>query len=98
MGFDVEPDERRRQLAERLEILEAVAIGVERRAELLDVVASAPDLEAATTRLADAFGLNRTQATVILDLQVRRFSEDQRAHVEEEVGRLRDTLRQLNEW
>jgi DNA gyrase/topoisomerase IV subunit A len=77
---------------ERLEILEAIVAGLERRSELLEIVSSSRDTETAQTRVADLFGLNRVQTLAILDIQVRRFSETERLKITQERDHFRALL------
>ena len=81
--------EIRQRWSERLTVLEALVIGQERRAELLEIVSSSPDAEVARRRVADAFGLTLLQASAIQDMQVRRFAVGER----ERLLRERDEVR-----
>ncbi|MEJ5867681.1 hypothetical protein WDV85_08005 [Pseudokineococcus sp. 5B2Z-1] len=74
-------------IAMRLHVLEALALAVERRAELVDLVADAPDVTAAADALG-AWGLDDAQARAVLDLQVRRLAGRERERLDAERERL----------
>ncbi|MEJ5944274.1 hypothetical protein WDZ17_03065 [Pseudokineococcus basanitobsidens] len=74
-------------IAMRLHVLEALATAVERRAELVDLVAEAPDIASAADALA-AWGLDDAQARAVLDLQVRRLAGRERERLASERERL----------
>ncbi|WP_299038161.1 hypothetical protein [uncultured Pseudokineococcus sp.] len=71
----------------RLHVLSALALAVERRADLVDLVADAPDVGAAAAALG-AWGLDDAQARAVLDLQVRRLAGRERERLEAERERL----------
>jgi DNA gyrase subunit A len=77
---------------ERLEILEALVVGLERHSELFEIVWNSPDADAARFRIADTFGLSLVQATAIQDVQVRRFAAKERDRVIRERDGLREEL------
>ena len=81
--------EVRRHTLERLEILDALVIALDRRDELMQIVASAQDAEQAQDRLRSAFSLNQVQAVAVMDLQVRRFGTEQRDRIRKEREHLR---------
>lgn len=77
---------------DRLQILDALAIALERRAELMDVVSGARDADQARSDLMTRFDLTDVQAAAVLDLQVRRFSELERGRIVAEREELRARL------
>jgi DNA gyrase subunit A len=94
----VEPDEppawlRREKALSRLAILDALVIAMDRRDELMQIVGSAENADAALAGVVTAFGLDDLRAQVVLDLQVRRFAVSERARIIEE----RDSLRRDTE-
>ena len=74
-------------IAMRLHVLDALALAVERRVELVDLVADAEDVGAAAASLA-AWGLDDAQARAVLDLQVRRLAGRERERLAAERDRL----------
>lgn len=74
----------RRALRERLHVLDALVIALDRRGELVQVVGSAVDMDLARCALIELFEFDAVQAQVVLDLQVRRFAELQRQQIIDE--------------
>lgn len=87
---ETDADERR-HLLDRLEILDAIMLALERREQMWSIVEAAPDADRARGDLMAALGLTEVQATAVMDLQVRRFSARERSRIAEE----RDSLRAL---
>lgn len=79
-----ELEQRRQHARARLEILDALVIAVDRRVELMAIVASSPDANEARTELMATLGLSQIQATAVLDLQVRRFATTERQRIVDE--------------
>ena len=73
MGHAEDSKFRERTL-QRLEILDALVIAVDRRAELMRTVAEAPRTEEARREASEVLGLNETQAVAVLDLKIWRFA------------------------
>lgn len=95
-GDDMTAEERARSsraLADQLLLLNALLTAGERRNEILDTVGQATDRDDAQARLQDRFGFHRHQALVVLDMQVRRFTQEGQA----EIARRRDEVRSLLE-
>ncbi|MEJ5913894.1 hypothetical protein [Pseudokineococcus sp. 1T1Z-3] len=74
-------------VAMRLHVLEALLVAVERRAELVDLVAAADDVASAAAAL-EGWGLDDAQARAVLDLQVRRLAGRERQRLVSERTRL----------
>ena len=83
------------RIRERLEIVEACLIAIDHRQELLRVVETASDADAAVPAVMDRFGLNQIQAHAVLQLQVHRFAEADRRRVSDEADQLRRELDRL---
>jgi DNA gyrase/topoisomerase IV subunit A len=77
-------DEQRRAALQRLEILDAIAAAVERRVEVLDLIASSSSADAARSRVVDLLDVSEAGATAVLDLQWRRLAEQERSRIAEE--------------
>jgi len=88
-------ESQRRHLLQRLGVLEAVIIAIDRRDELMQILATAVTVDEACRELGTSFGLNDAQAHAVLDLQVRRFAGQERQRIIEE----RDSVRaELSPW
>jgi hypothetical protein len=68
------PGEMRRHALSRLEILDALVSALDRREQLVQIVALCTDAGQARRVVIDAFNWNEVQATAVLDLHVRRFA------------------------
>ena len=88
MDFDIE----RRVLVDRLDVLDAMAAALDRREEVLAVVAAAVDPDAALEELRAAFGWSDSQAHAVLSLQLLRFSVRQRERINEDRESVRAML------
>ena len=80
----MEPDDVRRRAQQRLGILDAMSIVIERRVEFIDVVSRSESADAALMRLQSEWGFTEVQAQAALDLQVRRFAGRERERVASE--------------
>ncbi|MGO2037211.1 MAG: DNA gyrase subunit A [Brevibacterium sp.] len=82
-----------RSLRDRILILEGYRAAIERRREVLDLLETAPNPEAAADELSTMLNVNELQANAILDLQLRRLATTSRegilAELEEGKRRLR---------
>jgi DNA gyrase subunit A len=76
----------------QLEIYEAVARAQERRYEVLDAVFDADNADGAVAAVRELLDIGEVPALAVLDLQVRRFTRQDRAHVIERVAELRAIL------
>jgi DNA gyrase/topoisomerase IV subunit A len=85
----VEPD---RSAYTQLEIYEGLLRAFDRRAEVLDAIASAPDRDAAVLRVRDLLEVTHLQATAILDLQLHRFAAGARDRISHRAAELRHAL------
>lgn len=83
MRGDPDPAQQRALLRERLEILDALVAAVDRRHEVLDVVAGTATPEEAVPRLAELLACTEIGARAVLDAQVRRFAAGERARLHE---------------
>ena len=74
---------------QRLVIVEAIVIALDRREQVLSIVSSATDDTQAKAQLANTFDLSEVHAIAVLDLQVRRFTQEDRRRIVDE----RDAIR-----
>lgn len=77
------------RMRERLAILDAMSTVIDRRQELMDVVASAPDGDVARREVSVHFGFSDVQAHAVLELQVGRFTDRERRRISEEAIKIR---------
>jgi len=82
-------------MRDRLAILQAMAIAIERRHELMDVIGSAADADAARQEIMTHFAFSDMQAVAVLDLEVRRFADRERRGISDEADEIRRRLNQL---
>jgi hypothetical protein len=84
-----EPD---RSAYTQLEIYEAVLSAFDRRDEVLDVIAAAPDRETAVRRVRGLLDVSQGQAVAIVDLPLHRFTAGTRDRVQVRATELRKAL------
>jgi hypothetical protein len=84
-----EPD---RSAFTQLEIYDAVLSAFDRRAEVLETIASAPDRDTAVRRLGELLGIRPAQAVAIVDLPLHRFTAGTRDRVALRADELRKAL------
>ena len=96
--YPEEPDSLAVQLRHaraRLEIIEAIAAALERRDEVLGLVAAAPDTDHARDEIMRLLNVGSHPATAVLDVQVRRFTERERQKIIDEQVELRAFIQEL---
>lgn len=84
----------RERTEERLSLLEALVTATERRTEVLDSIANAPDTEQAQAALEGLLGINEVQARAVLDAQLRLFTVAYRSRIARERDEVQDWLSQ----
>ncbi|WP_432944994.1 hypothetical protein ACQPXM_04375 [Kribbella sp. CA-253562] len=84
-----EPD---RSAYTQLEIYEAVLSAFDRRDEVLDVIAAAPDRETAVRRVRGLLDVSQGQAVAVVDLPLHRFTAGTRDRVRLRATELRKAL------
>lgn len=85
----IEPD---RSAYTQLEIYEGLLRAFDRRAEVLEAIAAAPDREAAVRELRELLDLTHLQASAILDTQLQRFAAGSRDRIARRAAELRTAL------
>jgi DNA gyrase subunit A len=80
------------RMRDRFAILDAMSIVIERRQELMDVVTSAADRDAARREVIAPFEFSDVQALAVSDLQVRRFADGERRRIKEQAEEVRRKL------
>jgi DNA gyrase subunit A len=80
---------------QRAHILEGYLIALKNLDEIIELIRSAADVDAARTRLMKRYKLSEVQATAILDMQLRRLAALERKKIETEYKEVTATIKQL---
>ncbi len=73
-------------------ILDGLLKAMDRRDEVFQVVEGSEDIDAAIRRLSELLELDEMVCRAILDMQVRRFTRDQRREVASQADEIRIRL------
>ena len=79
----------------RAHILEGYLIALKNLDEIINLIRSAPDAEAARTKLMKRFKLSELQANAILDMQLRRLAALERKKIETEYKEVTGLIKDL---
>ena len=85
----IEPD---RSAYTQLEIYEGLLRAFDRRCEVLEAIAGAPDRDAAVRRVRELLDVTHLQATAVLDTQLQRFVAGSRERIALRAAELRNAL------
>ena len=85
-------DEDERQTRDELMILEALVRAMDRRDEVFQVIDDSEDADEAIRRVGQLLGVGALGSRVVLDMQVRRFTRDQRQAIVSRAEELRSRL------
>jgi hypothetical protein len=85
----IEPD---RSAYTQLEIYEGLLRAFDRRTDVLEAIAAAPDREDAVLRIRELLDVTHLQATAILDTQLHRFAAGSRDRIAHRAAELRNAL------
>jgi hypothetical protein len=85
----IEPD---RSAYTQLEIYEGLLRAFDRRSEVLEAIAGAPDRDAAVRRVRELLDVTHLQATAVLDTQLQRFVAGSRERIALRAAELRNAL------
>ncbi len=88
---------RRRRAGERLHLVEGLLVAIVDIDEVIALIRSSDDAEAARTRLMSVFDLSEAQAAYILEMPLRRLTRFSRIELEQEQVQLQQTIRELSE-
>lgn len=88
---------RLRKAQERLHLVEGLLLAMVDIDEVIQVIRSSEDADAAKQRLMIVFDLDETQAQYILDLRLRRLTKMSRIELEGERDDLKRRIEELNE-
>jgi len=84
--------EQRRRVEDTLRFVDALVKAMDRREEVFHVVEGSKDPDEAIRRLVELLELDEQSCRRILDLQVRRFTREQRRALAAEAEELRSSL------
>ncbi|MFT8703933.1 DNA topoisomerase (ATP-hydrolyzing) subunit A [Bifidobacterium aquikefiricola] len=87
---------RKRKALERLHLVEGMLLALIDIDEVIQVIRSSDDADAAKTRLMAVFDLDDIQAQYILDLRLRRLTRISRIELEAEQDELHKRIEELN--
>jgi len=79
----------------RAHILEGYLVALKNLDEIINLIRSAPDADAARTKLMKRFKLSELQANAILDMQLRRLAALERKKIETEYKELTGLIKDL---
>jgi DNA gyrase subunit A len=79
----------------RAHILEGYLVALKNLDELIELIRSASDVDAARSRLMKRYKLTELQATAILDMQLRRLAALERKKIETEYKEVTGTIKDL---
>ena len=86
---------RRKKALERLHLVEGLLLAMVDIDEVIQVIRSSDDAEAAKTKLIAVFDLDEVQAQYILDLRLRRLTKMSRIELESERDDLKNRIEEL---
>ena len=87
---------RRKKALERLHLVEGLLLAMVDIDEVIQVIRSSDDAEAAKTKLIAVFDLDEIQAQYILDLRLRRLTKMSRIELESERDDLKQRIEELD--
>ncbi|HNN14323.1 MAG TPA: DNA gyrase subunit A [Anaerolineales bacterium] len=79
----------------RAHILEGYLVALKNLDEIIELIRSAPDVEAARAKLMKRYKLTELQANAILDMQLRRLAALERRKIETEYKEVTATIKEL---
>ena len=85
-------DEDERHARDELMILEALEQAMDRRDEVFQVIDDSEDADEAILRVGQLLGVGAHGSRAVLDMQARRFTQDQRQAIVSRAEELRSRL------
>jgi DNA gyrase/topoisomerase IV subunit A len=85
-------DEDERHTRDELAILEALVRAMDRRDEVFQVIDDSENVDEAIRRVGQLLDVGAVSSRAVVDLQVRRFTRDQRRAIASRAGELRSML------
>lgn len=84
--------EQRRQTEYLLRLLDSLVKAVDRREDVFQVVDDSEDQDEAIRRLVELLELDEVSCQAILDMQLRRFTREQRRAIAAQAEEIRSSL------
>jgi hypothetical protein len=84
--------EDERHMTDELAILEALVQAIDRRDDVFQLVDDSENVDEAIRRVGQLLGVGAVSSRAVLDLQVRRFTRDQRRAMASRARELRSML------
>jgi DNA gyrase subunit A len=81
----------------RAHILEGYMVALKNLDEIIELIRSAPDVDAARSKLMKRYKLSELQANAILDMQLRRLAALERKKIETEYKEVNATIKDLTD-
>jgi len=85
-------DEDERRIRDQLTVVDALVRAIDRRDEVFQVIEDSEDADEALRRVGRLLGVDKFGSRVVLDLQLRRLTRDQRQAIASEAEELRAKL------
>lgn len=85
-------DEDERRIRDQLMVVDALVRAVDRRGEVFQVIEDSEDEDEAIRRVGQLLGVDEFGSRVVLNLQFRRLTRDQRQVLASEAEELRSKL------
>lgn len=85
-------DEEARHIREELMILDALLRAMDRRDEVFQMIEDSENEDEARSRVGQLLGVDELGSRVVLDMQVRRLTRDQRQRLASRAAELRSQL------
>jgi DNA gyrase/topoisomerase IV subunit A len=85
-------DEDERHTRDELAIVEALVRAMDRRDEVFHVIDDSENVDEAIRRVGQLLDVGAVSSRALIDLQVRRFTRDQRRAIASRAGELRSML------
>ena len=85
-------DEDERHTRDELMILDALLKAMDRRDEVFQIIEDSEDVDEARRRVGQLLGVDELGSRVVLDMQARRLTRDQRQNLASRAEELRSKL------
>jgi DNA gyrase/topoisomerase IV subunit A len=85
-------DEDERRIRDQLMVVDALVRAIDRRDEVFQMIEDSEDADEAIRRVGQLLGVDEFGSRVVLDLQFRRLTRDQRQALASEAIELRSKL------
>lgn len=87
--------ERREQLLQQVQILEALAQAIDKRGEVFDAIEASETHEEALTAVGQILGIGEIRSRAVLDMQARRWTQGEARKIAAQIAVRRSELESL---